>query len=188
MPVARVQAHPWLTDSEREQLCRLMNCQKLSLEACTHAAQNERLPLRVVVQVLFFEQLRLRTTVAGWFFVSDNADQGSSSDNCVLPRKTHDDVDLAAGSETTDEGGFAAARSGELSPAMSVEEVRQRVSELEEECSSMRQEIRKLGKPKSALSRLLGKLGLGGRSSSREREEPLPLPGASDKRRMSFGC
>jgi hypothetical protein len=80
-----VQAHPWLTDSEREQLCRLMNCQKLSLEACTHAAQNERLPLRVVVQVLFFEQLRLHTMVAGWFFVLDNADQGSSSDNCVLP-------------------------------------------------------------------------------------------------------
>ncbi|KAG2575071.1 BTB/POZ domain-containing protein At5g03250-like [Panicum virgatum] len=185
-----LKAHPWLTNSEREQLCRLMNCQKLSLEACTHAAQNERLPLRVVVQVLFFEQLRLRTTVAGWFFVSDNADQGSSSDNCVLPRKTHDDVDLAAGSETTDEGGFAAAQSGELSPAMSVEEVRQRVSELEEECSSVRQEIHKLGKPKSALSRLFGKLGLGGRSSSREREreEPLPLPGSSDKRRMSFGC
>ena len=66
------QAHPWLTESEKEQLCRLMNCQKLSLEACTHAAQNERLPLRVVVQVLFFEQLRLRTSIAGWFFVSDN--------------------------------------------------------------------------------------------------------------------
>ncbi|KAK6136175.1 hypothetical protein DH2020_030066 [Rehmannia glutinosa] len=59
------QAHPWLTDSEREQLCRLMNCQKFSLEASTHAAQNERLPLRVIVQVLFFEQLRLRTSVAG---------------------------------------------------------------------------------------------------------------------------
>ena len=185
-----LQSHPWLSESEREQLCRLMNCQKLSLEACTHAAQNERLPLRVVVQVLFFEQLRLRTTVAGWFFVSDNADQGSSSDNCVLPRRTEEDVDFAAGSEMTDEGGFAAGRHGELSPAISVEEVRQRVSELEEECSSMRQEIRKLGKPKSALSRLLGKLGVGGRSSSREREreEPLPLPGASDKRRMSFGC
>lgn len=28
-----------------------MDCQKLTLEACTHAAQNERLPLRVVVQV-----------------------------------------------------------------------------------------------------------------------------------------
>ncbi|VAH80300.1 unnamed protein product [Triticum turgidum subsp. durum] len=68
-----LKSHPWLSESEREQLCRLMNCQKLSLEACTHAAQNERLPLRVVVQVLFFEQLRLRTSIAGWFFVSDNA-------------------------------------------------------------------------------------------------------------------
>merc|ERR1711915_302580 len=57
-----LKAHPWLTDSEKEQLCRLMDCQKLSLEACTHAAQNERLPLRVVVQVLFFEQLQLRTS------------------------------------------------------------------------------------------------------------------------------
>ncbi|XVE96704.1 hypothetical protein REPUB_Repub02eG0245800 [Reevesia pubescens] len=67
-----LKAHPWITDLEREQLCRLMNCQKLSLEASTHAAQNERLPLRVIVQVLFFEQLRLRTSISGWFFVSDN--------------------------------------------------------------------------------------------------------------------
>lgn len=168
-----MQAHPWLTDSEREQLCRLMNCQKLSLEACTHAAQNERLPLRVVVQVLFFEQLRLRTTVSGWFFVSDNADQGSSSDNCVLPRRPDDDLDLAARSEvTTDEDGSAAAQHEEPSPAMSVAE------------------IHRLGKPKSTLSRLLGKLGLGGRSSSRQRQQQPPLPGASDKRRRSFdfGC
>jgi hypothetical protein len=169
---ASMQAHPWLTDSEREQLCRLMNCQKLSLEACTHAAQNERLPLRVVVQVLFFEQLRLRTTVSGWFFVSDNADQGSSSDNCVLPRRPDDDLDLAARSEvTTDEDGSAAAQH-EPSPAMSVAE------------------IHRPGKPKSTLSRLLGKLGLGGRSSSRQRQQQPPLPGASDKRRRSFdfGC
>lgn len=35
-----------------------MDCRKLSAEACLHAVQNERLPLRVVVQVLYFEQLR----------------------------------------------------------------------------------------------------------------------------------
>jgi len=35
-----------------------MDCRKLSAEACAHAVQNERLPLRVVVQVLFFEQAR----------------------------------------------------------------------------------------------------------------------------------
>lgn len=31
------------------------------MEACTHAATNELLPLRVVVQVLFFEQARAAT-------------------------------------------------------------------------------------------------------------------------------
>lgn len=50
--------HPGLTKVERKRLCRLLNCKKLSMEACMHAAQNERLPLRVVVQVLFYEQIR----------------------------------------------------------------------------------------------------------------------------------
>jgi hypothetical protein len=63
----KLQAHTWLRDSEREQLCRLMNCQKVSLEASFYVAQNERLPLRVIVQVLFFEQLRLRTSISRWF-------------------------------------------------------------------------------------------------------------------------
>jgi hypothetical protein len=35
------------------------------LEACMHAAQNERLPLRIVVQVLFSEQLKLRNAISG---------------------------------------------------------------------------------------------------------------------------
>ncbi|KAK4488430.1 hypothetical protein RD792_004194 [Penstemon davidsonii] len=50
--------HPELSKTEKKRICRLMDCKKLSPEACTHAVQNERLPLRVVVQVLFFEQAR----------------------------------------------------------------------------------------------------------------------------------
>ncbi|GFP78908.1 BTB/POZ domain-containing protein npy5 [Phtheirospermum japonicum] len=50
--------HPSLTKSEKKRICRLMDCKKLSAAACAHAVQNERLPLRVVVQVLFFEQAR----------------------------------------------------------------------------------------------------------------------------------
>ncbi|CAH2077328.1 unnamed protein product [Thlaspi arvense] len=50
--------HPELTKSEKKRLCGLMDVRKLTSEASTHAAQNERLPLRVVVQVLYFEQLR----------------------------------------------------------------------------------------------------------------------------------
>ncbi|KAG4921414.1 hypothetical protein GLYMA_18G145000v4 [Glycine max] len=53
-----LKAHPELSKSERKRLCRILDCKKLSMEACMHAAQNELLPLRVVVQVLFFEQAR----------------------------------------------------------------------------------------------------------------------------------
>ncbi|XAR52914.1 hypothetical protein NMG60_11021247 [Bertholletia excelsa] len=50
--------HPGINKSERKRICRLMDCKKLSVDACVHAVQNERLPLRVVVQVLFFDQVR----------------------------------------------------------------------------------------------------------------------------------
>ncbi|KAM0012796.1 putative BTB/POZ domain, NPH3 domain, NPH3/RPT2-like family protein [Helianthus debilis subsp. tardiflorus] len=53
-----LKAHPGISKSERKRICRLMDCKKLSVEACMHAVQNERLPMRVVVQVLFFEQVR----------------------------------------------------------------------------------------------------------------------------------
>ncbi|GAB2268147.1 hypothetical protein Dimus_003126 [Dionaea muscipula] len=54
--------HPGISKSERKRLCKLMNCKKLSADACMHAVQNERLPLRVIVQVLFFEQVRAAAT------------------------------------------------------------------------------------------------------------------------------
>ncbi|KAL3341382.1 hypothetical protein AABB24_025771 [Solanum stoloniferum] len=57
--------HPGITKSERKRICRLMDCRKLSAEACMHAVQNECLPLRVVVQVLFFEQLRATASSGG---------------------------------------------------------------------------------------------------------------------------
>lgn len=52
------QEHPDLTKIEKKKICSLMDCKKLSVDACMHAVQNDRLPLRVVVQVLFFEQVR----------------------------------------------------------------------------------------------------------------------------------
>nr|CAB3446974.1 unnamed protein product [Digitaria exilis] len=59
-----LKAHPTLTEHERKRLCRVMDCQKLSFDACMHAAQNERLPLRVVVQVLFSEQVKISNALA----------------------------------------------------------------------------------------------------------------------------
>ncbi|KAF9621254.1 hypothetical protein IFM89_018339 [Coptis chinensis] len=141
-----LKAHPSLTDSEREQLCRLMNCQKLSLDACTHAAQNERLPLRVVVQVLFFEQLRLRTSIAGWFFVSDNLENSQDQHGNLMLHNNEGSIEAEP------------AHAGQEDQLVRIDEMRLRVSELEKECSSMKEELEKLGKSKRSWN-ILSKLG-----------------------------
>ncbi|CAH8281663.1 unnamed protein product [Eruca vesicaria subsp. sativa] len=59
-----LKTHPSLSEHDRRRLCKTMNCEKLSLDACLHAAQNDRLPLRTIVQintqVLFSEQVKMR--------------------------------------------------------------------------------------------------------------------------------
>ncbi|KAL3813664.1 hypothetical protein ACJIZ3_014932 [Penstemon smallii] len=55
-----LKAHPALSDMDRKKVCSVMDCQKLSRSACAHAAQNDRLPVQTVVQVLYYEQQRLR--------------------------------------------------------------------------------------------------------------------------------
>ncbi|XP_062219513.1 BTB/POZ domain-containing protein At1g67900-like [Phragmites australis] len=66
-----LQAHPEMSKSARKRLCRVLNCRKLSEKACTHAAQNELLPLRVVVQVLFFEHARAVALSGGHAVATD---------------------------------------------------------------------------------------------------------------------
>ncbi|XP_037455603.1 coleoptile phototropism protein 1-like [Triticum dicoccoides] len=74
-----LKAHPALTEHERKRLCRVMDCQKLSFDACMHAAQNERLPLRVVVQVLFSEQVKISNALAGSSALKAAPDGGTTS-------------------------------------------------------------------------------------------------------------
>ncbi|CAH9064559.1 unnamed protein product [Cuscuta epithymum] len=59
-----LKVHPNLSKADRKLLCRILDCRKLSPEVCAQAVRNERLPLRTVVQVLYFEQERgtARTT------------------------------------------------------------------------------------------------------------------------------
>ncbi|CAL0299542.1 unnamed protein product [Lupinus luteus] len=115
-----LEAHPWLADSEREQFCRLMNVQKLSLEASTHAAQNERLPIRVIVQVLFFEQLRLRTSISTWLFVDNLENSQNPNGNLGFLRSNGNN-----GQQQGDDN------------------LRDRVKELENECLDIRKELKK---------------------------------------------
>ncbi|URD91139.1 BTB POZ domain-containing protein [Musa troglodytarum] len=151
-----LKSHPWLTESEREQICQLINCQKLSLEACTHAAQNERLPLRLVVQVLFFEQLHLRSSIAGWLFVSDRVENSQAPHaNLALQKSSNVAIqaDISEEQENDDHH-------------VDVDDMRSQVLELEKECLSMKQEIGKLGKPRSSWNIFSRKCGFGVKSQS----------------------
>ncbi|KAK6923123.1 NPH3 domain [Dillenia turbinata] len=83
-----LKAHPAISDMERKKVCSLMDCQKLSREACAHAAQNDRLPVQTVVQVLYFEQQRLRDVMNGNFIGGESPAFPPSKMN-VYPTDIH---------------------------------------------------------------------------------------------------
>lgn len=47
-----MQSHPCLSLEERSRLCRCLNYEKLSLEACKDLAKNPRIPPRIAIQAL----------------------------------------------------------------------------------------------------------------------------------------
>uniref|UniRef100_A0ACD6A3A0 Uncharacterized protein n=1 Tax=Avena sativa TaxID=4498 RepID=A0ACD6A3A0_AVESA len=104
--------HPSLPKSEKKRLCGLMDCKKLSQEACMHAVQNERLPLRVVVQVLFFEQVRASAASTR----SDSAADLSSAVHSLLPRENGNSYgsSRSAATTTTEEEGSGVPTSSDI--------------------------------------------------------------------------
>ncbi|KAI4381185.1 hypothetical protein MLD38_007286 [Melastoma candidum] len=177
-----LKAHPWLSEADREKISGILDCQKLTLEACTHAAQNERLPLRVVVQVLFFEQLQLRHAIAGTLLATDSvvapqdlvrvsgSKHGGDEESegveyqvtataDVVPN-LRSSIDVGRGSESMTRR--AAARENRVIQ-LDMDSMRTRVHELERECSMMKKAIEKIDKEgpegsgrKGTLSRKLG--------------------------------
>lgn len=59
-----LESHRYLTESEKMEVCKVLECSKLSQEGCERAAKNQKLPVRIVLQVLFVSQLQIRDTVA----------------------------------------------------------------------------------------------------------------------------
>ncbi|XP_010689976.2 BTB/POZ domain-containing protein At3g44820 [Beta vulgaris subsp. vulgaris] len=176
--------HPWLSDGEKEQLCNMIDYQKLSIDACAHASQNERLPLRVVLQVLFFEQMHLRTAIAGCLHVVD-PEQGPTN-----PNNAHNSlVD-----QIIQRDGWVSVVRENHGLKGDMERMRSRVQELEEEFSNIKQEMRKVSKSHSSISspRLVAwRIGckLLPRSSNSQRDvvevaEPTPR-GSVDQSRSS---
>lgn len=140
-----LKAHPWVTEAEREKICGVMDCQKLTLEACTHAAQNERLPLRAVVQVLFFEQLQLRHAIAGTMLASDSVLPIQSGRHSVRA-EPEGERGVAVAEEEEDTSTWRTAMRENQVLRLDMDTMRTRVNELERECTTMKKEIEKIDK------------------------------------------
>ncbi|GLT28536.1 hypothetical protein SLA2020_034600 [Shorea laevis] len=169
-----LKVHPNIKDSDRHRLCKTIDCQKLSQEACSHAAQNERLPVQMAVQVLYFEQIRLRNAMSGghnqFFFGAINGQfpQRSSSgagSGAISPRDN-----------------YASVRRENRELKLEVARMRMRLTDLEKDHVSMKQELvrshpanklfksftRKLSKL-NALFRLNNLKPIGGKANSDSR-------------------
>ncbi|CAB4282907.1 unnamed protein product [Prunus armeniaca] len=135
-------AHPWLSDKEKEELCSIIDFSKLSIDACAHASQNERLPLRVVLQVLFFEQMHLRTALAGCLHGLET--ESGPAGPVTVPGDM-------AGQIIQRDGWVTMVRENRVLK-VDMEKMRSRVGELEEEFSKIKQEMKKVNKSHSSLS------------------------------------
>ncbi|CAK9142149.1 unnamed protein product [Ilex paraguariensis] len=144
-----MKAHPMLTEHECKKLCKLIDCQKLSQEACNHAAQNDRLPVQMAVRVLYFEQLRLKNAVSG------------SSGDGFLSQKISSGIPSAAMSPRDN---YASLRRENRELKLEISRMRVRLSDLEKQQVFMKQGMMdKSANGKTfltSLSRGIGKFGI----------------------------
>ncbi|KAG8050775.1 hypothetical protein GUJ93_ZPchr0009g563 [Zizania palustris] len=188
-----LKAHPSLTESECKKLCKLIDCQKLSQDASSHAAQNDRLPIQTVVRVLYLEQLRLKSTVSSSSHQhSSGCDGGGGSlsqrmtmmcsgsgvpSSCVSPRDN-----------------YASLRRENRELKLEIARMRVRLTELEREQGVMRQGMRDGRNGRALLasiSRGIGRIAmLGGpaaerrktKNSSQQQQQPQCWDGGKSRR------
>ncbi|XAR60969.1 hypothetical protein NMG60_11034534 [Bertholletia excelsa] len=159
-----LKAHQGLSDQDRKRLCKLIDFQKLSQEAGAHAAQNERLPLQSIVQVLYFEQLRLRNALF-----------------CSYPDEDHKPMHQswrissgALSASMSPRDNYASLRRENRELKLELARLRMRLNDLEKEHVCMRRDMEKSSSRKfmSSFSKKIGKLNLFGHSSSRGSSSP----------------
>ncbi|KAK3154417.1 hypothetical protein QOZ80_2BG0190260 [Eleusine coracana subsp. coracana] len=134
-----LKAHPTLTEHERKRLCRVMDCQKLSFDACMHAAQNERLPLRVVVQVLFSEQVKISNAIANSSGCSSSALINNKPTAAMTEATTR--RQLLDGTPQSFQDGWVAAKKDINTLKFELESVKAKYLELQHDMDALQKQV-----------------------------------------------
>lgn len=117
-----------------------MDCQKLSIDACMHAAQNERLPLRIVVQVLFSEQIKISNAMA-------NNSLKEAGESQYQPMISNRKSLLEATPQSFQEG-WATAKKDINTLKFELESVKAKYLELQNDMETLQRQFDKLTKQK----------------------------------------
>ncbi|XP_020208431.1 BTB/POZ domain-containing protein At5g48800 isoform X2 [Cajanus cajan] len=175
-----LKAHQGLSDLDKKKLCKLIDFQKLSQEAGAHAAQNERLPLQSIVQVLYFEQLRLRNSLSCSYGEDD-------------PKPIHQSWRISSGALSaamSPRDNYASLRRENRELKLELARLRMRLNDLEREHVCMKRDMAKSGSRKfmSSFSKKIGKLSLFGHSSSRGSSSPSRNSQRTDSKVIERTC
>ncbi|KAL8129273.1 hypothetical protein V2J09_018428 [Rumex salicifolius] len=159
-----LKAHQDLSEGDKRKLCKLVDFQKLSQEAGAHAAQNERLPIQSMVQVLYFEQLRLRNALF-----------------CSYPEEEHKPKfhswrvnSGALSASISPKDNYASLRRENRELKLELARMRMRLNDLEKDHVCMKNSMVKSGSRSfmSSFSKKISKMSLFGHSSSRGSSSP----------------
>ncbi|XP_028771660.1 root phototropism protein 3 [Neltuma alba] len=169
-----LKAHPALSEHERKRLCRIMDCQKLSIDACMHAAQNERLPLRVVVQVLFCEQVKISNALAHTSLGDDM--EPHYYQPMIMNRKT-----LLEGTPQSFQEGWTAAKKDINALKFELESMKAKYLELQNDMENLQKQYDKMVKPKQSSAwssgwKKLSKLTRLSNAESHDVGQQIPAP------------
>ncbi|KAF8105623.1 hypothetical protein N665_0157s0191 [Sinapis alba] len=180
-----LKAHQGLSDSDKKKLSKLIDFQKLSQEAGAHAAQNERLPLQSIVQVLYFEQLKLRSSLCT-----------SYSDEETKPKQQQQQQSWrinsgALSAAMSPKDNYASLRRENRELKLELARLRMRLNDLEKEHICMKRDMQRSHSRKfmSSFSKKMGKLSFfGHHSSSRGSSSPSKQSFRTDSKVMERTC
>ncbi|XVE72766.1 hypothetical protein DITRI_Ditri11bG0065200 [Diplodiscus trichospermus] len=176
-----LKAHQGLPDADKKKLCKLIDFQKLSQEAGAHAAQNERLPLQSIVQVLYFEQLRLRNALCCSY---------ADDDPKPLHHQSWRISSGALSAAMSPKDNYASLRRENRELKLELARLRMRLNDLEKEHVCMKRDMVKSHSRKfmSSFSKKIGKLSFFGHSSSRGSSSPSRQSYRTDSKVIERTC
>ncbi|XP_031490252.1 BTB/POZ domain-containing protein At1g03010-like [Nymphaea colorata] len=124
-----LKVHHSIKESERYRLSKIIDCKKLSREASTHAAQNERLPMQMAIQILHHEQMRLRKSIE------------EDRDSCIGSshfERLHISNIIGTSAVNSPRDSYASVRRENRELKLELSRMRARISELERDHISMK--------------------------------------------------